>query len=158
MEQPTPRIYVDTSVFGGVFDPEFERASRELFDQIAEGRFRIVTSAVVEGEVSPAPERVRELFDAVLPLAEVVPLTTAVRELAAAFLAAGILDESSEIDALHDALATVHGCAVLVSWDFRHLVNYWRIPRFLAVMAERGYQPIGIHSPLELIQYDDEES
>ena len=31
---PPLRVYADTSVFGGVFDEEFEDASRAFFDQI----------------------------------------------------------------------------------------------------------------------------
>jgi len=31
---PAIRIYADTSVYGGCFDPEFEEASRAFFDQV----------------------------------------------------------------------------------------------------------------------------
>lgn len=41
------RVYVDTSVFGGVFDGEFQRASQDFFDQIKNGQFILITSAVV---------------------------------------------------------------------------------------------------------------
>jgi len=35
------RVYVDTSVFGGVFDTEFQRASQDFFDQIKNGQFTL---------------------------------------------------------------------------------------------------------------------
>jgi hypothetical protein len=54
------------------------------------------------------------------------------------------------------ALATVHGCRLLLSWDFRHLVHFERAPQYNRVNVEHGYPPIGIHSPLEVIQLDDE--
>lgn len=38
------RVYADTSVFGGVFDQEFEIASRVFFEQVKQGLFRLVTS------------------------------------------------------------------------------------------------------------------
>jgi len=53
MTMPPIRVYVDTSVFGGVFDVEFEEASREFFAQVVEGRFRLVASAVVDREIRP---------------------------------------------------------------------------------------------------------
>jgi hypothetical protein len=37
------RIYVDTSVFGGVFDSEFSLPSQRLFEEIETGRFILVT-------------------------------------------------------------------------------------------------------------------
>ncbi len=48
------RTYIDTSVFGGVFDEEFESPSKTFFDQIKAGQFILVTSAVVQEELDPA--------------------------------------------------------------------------------------------------------
>jgi hypothetical protein len=93
---------------------------------------------------------------AVLPLAEVVPMNAAVESLAGAYIAAGIVTADPIEDATHVALATVHGCRLLLSWDFRHLVHFERAPQYNRVNMEQGYQPIGIHSPLEVIQVDHE--
>ena len=41
------RVYADTSVFGGVFDEEFEAPSVAFFQQVREHRFQLVTSPVV---------------------------------------------------------------------------------------------------------------
>ena len=32
------RVYADTSVFGGVLDPEFSAPSKKFFDEVAAGR------------------------------------------------------------------------------------------------------------------------
>jgi len=37
VSKPIPRIYADTSVFGGAFDDEFSEASLRLFDAIRMG-------------------------------------------------------------------------------------------------------------------------
>ncbi len=42
------RIYLDTSGFGGVFDKEFKKPSKALFEQIESGLCTLVTSAVVQ--------------------------------------------------------------------------------------------------------------
>jgi len=61
-------VYVDTSVFGGAFDPEFERASRAFFDRVRQGAFEAAISAVVLDELKRAPEPVRALFEELEPL------------------------------------------------------------------------------------------
>ena len=54
------------------------------------------------------------------------------------------------MDALHVAVATVAGCRVIVSWNFKHLVNFRRIPLYNGVNLTHGYAPIAIHCPLEV--------
>lgn len=56
-------------------------------------------------------------------------------------------------DALHVAIATVADCDVIVSWNFKHIVNFQKIPMFNAVNVLNGYKPIAIHSPVEVINY-----
>ncbi len=41
------RVYADTSVFGGMFDEEFETASKVLFEAVKKGAFKLVTSELV---------------------------------------------------------------------------------------------------------------
>jgi len=55
------RIYLDTSVFGGYFEPEFELWTKILFDKIRKGEFRIIFSRLTDIELQPAPERVKQL-------------------------------------------------------------------------------------------------
>jgi predicted nucleic acid-binding protein len=68
------RVYVDTSVFGGVFDDEFQRASQDFFDQVKNGQFDLVTSAVVQEEIAPAPQEVKDFFGNMLLYAEIVDI------------------------------------------------------------------------------------
>ena len=149
------KIYADTSVFGGVFDEEFSGPSRELFAEIEAGRFQLVVSAIIQSEIAAAPDEVRQLFERQLPssvIAEVSRKSIALRD---AYLAAGILTEKSSNDATHVALATTSDCALIVSWNFKHIVHFQRIPKFNAVNALHGYHPIGIYSPSQVIDYDD---
>lgn len=64
------KVHVDTSAFGGVFDSEFERASKTFFDQVREGRFSLVISPMVENEIALAPENVKAFFDETLAYTE----------------------------------------------------------------------------------------
>lgn len=45
------RVYVDTSIIGGKFDSEFQKASIKFFDQVKEGKFQLVISTLVQEEI-----------------------------------------------------------------------------------------------------------
>ena len=151
-----PRVYADTSVFGGVFDEEFRAPSRAFFEQVRLGRFALVTSALVRREVLAAPQNVQEHFTEFLHIAEVLGISDEAVELQGAYVSAGIVTERSLADALHVALATAAGCALIVSWNFRHIVNFQRIRMYNAINTLQGYGNIAIFSPLEVIADEDE--
>jgi hypothetical protein len=68
----------------------------------------------------------------------------------------GIVTPRASADALHVAQVTVTGCALIVSWNFRHIVHFQRIPQYNAVNTLRGYGNIAIHSPQEVTGDEDE--
>lgn len=72
-------------------------------------------------------------------------------ELAEAYLAHGIVGPGSRSDALHVALATIGRVDVMVSWNFKHIVNLNRIRLFNAVNLEQGYGLIEIRTPMEVL-------
>jgi len=148
------RIYVDTSVFGGVFDSEFEKPSQEFFDQVETKIFALVTSAVVREEIEFAPQRVKNFFNRMLPDAEIVNITKEALKLRQAYLNADIVTAKYGNDALHVALATISNCEIIVSWNFRHIVHSEKIPLYNAVNILQGYNQIQIFSPLEVIKYE----
>ena len=150
------RVYADTSVFGGVFDDEFERPSKAFFERAGKGEIRLVTSALVARELTPAPEQVREYYEAASRLAQHVPISEACLRLRDAYVQAGIVKPSSAADALHVALATVHGCPVLVSWNCRHIVHFQKIPKYNAINRLHKFGDLSIHTPLEIIGDEDD--
>jgi predicted nucleic acid-binding protein len=153
----TFRVYADTSVFGGVYDDEFKQPSLTFFEQVKSGQFVLVTSAVVQDEMVAAPPTVRRFFEEMLGLAEVTDITVSALELRDAYLQAKIVTPKYSDDALHVALATVAGCALIVSWNFQHIVHFQKIPLDNAINTLQGYAPIAIYSPREVIHYEDEE-
>jgi len=54
-------------------------------------------------------------------------------------------------------LATVSGCDLIVSWNFKHIVHFQKIPFFNAVNTLNGYHSLMIYSPLEVIEDEDKE-
>jgi predicted nucleic acid-binding protein len=157
MEMRPIRTYVETSVFGGVFDDEFARPSAAFFEAVREGRFQAVVSPLVETEIASAPENVQDFYDEMLRLAEATELSDEAVQLQRAYLSTGIVGPRRAPDALHVALATVANCAMIVSWNFKHIVNFQKIPLYNAVNASHGYNPIAIYSPLEVVEREEEE-
>lgn len=150
-------VYADTSVYGGVNDEEFAAPSLRFFERVREGRFKLALSGVVLAELRAAPQSVQSLADEMLSTAEVVGVSQAALELQQAYLDACIVTPKSADDALHVALTTVSRCVMIVSWNFRHIVHYQKIPLYNAVNALHGHRPIEIHSPSEVIEDEDQD-
>jgi predicted nucleic acid-binding protein len=152
----TLRVYADTSVFGGVFDEEFEAASSTFFQQVRAGQFQLVISPVIQAEIEAAPQMVRSFFDEMLAIAELIDVSEQALQLRNAYIEAGIVTPKSATDALHVALATIAGCSLIVSWNFKHIVRFDKVPLYRAVNVLNGYTEIGIFSPLEVISYEED--
>jgi len=60
------------------------------------------------------------------------------------------------VDAQHIAIATISRVEVLVSWNFRHIVNLPRIRGYNAVNLRGGYPLLEIRTPQEVIRYEEE--
>jgi predicted nucleic acid-binding protein len=151
------RIYLDTSVIGGCFDPEFTSWSRGLMTDFRLGTYRPVVSEVVAAEIADAPEPVQRQYAEVLALeAEVLTVDEAVLSLAATYQERRIVSPKYGDDAVHIALATVAEVDLLVSWNFRHIVHYEKIRLFNAVNLERGYKPLQIYSPREVTHHGED--
>ena len=73
------------------------------------------------------------------------------------YLHAGIVPDSARTDALHVALATTSDCRAIVSWNFKHIVHFDKIPLYNAVNRVNGYREIAIHTPQEVIRYEDQD-
>lgn len=63
----------------------------------------------------------------------------------------GVLPAKMRVDAQHIAIATVGRVDVLVSWNFKHIVNLRRIHGYNSVNLRRGYPMIEIRTPREVL-------
>lgn len=152
---PPLRIYLDTSVLGGAFDPEFKDDTNTLLKEVRAGRVLPVVSEQVDLELLQARLFVRALLDELREAgAEDVRLSREARTLAEAYIDARVVSEKYLADALHIALATLAKVDVLVSWNFRHMVNLQRIRGFNGVNLIRGYGTLEIRSPKEVLEHD----
>ena len=144
-------LYLDTSVIGGYFDPEFMGDTRALWRLMEAGRFHFVSSQLVLQEISGAPERVQELMRDTFVSEHVLARTPEAEELARAYLAQRVVPPDYDDDARHVAICTVARIDHLVSWNFQHLANVRREAGFNAVNVLQGYPPVRIVAPTFLI-------
>ena len=146
------RIYTDTSVVGGCEDEEFAEHSIRLMEGFISGDLVLVLSSLTVQELAAAPTEVRRRLASV-PEAhiETLQLDAQANELAEAYVAAGVLAATMRADAQHIAMATIGRVDVLVSWNFKHIVNLQRIHGYNSVNLRRGYPMIEIRTPREVL-------
>ncbi|MDN4165445.1 type II toxin-antitoxin system VapC family toxin [Cytophagales bacterium LB-30] len=150
-------LYVDTSVLGGYFDIEFAKETQKLFDNLSESKYDIMYSSVTEDELLYAPEPVQELLNQIpQKLKRRVELTEEAVQLADTYIKEKVVGKTSREDCFHIALATIHKADVLVSWNFKHIVNIFRIRGYNAVNLKLGYAQIDIRSPKDIIDNEEE--
>lgn len=150
------RIYIDTSVLGGYFDKEFDTATQKLFKEVQKEEYKIVISNITEGELLNAPERVRTLLNDLQINYEVLTLTDDAVSLALEYIKENVVGQTSYNDCLHIAMATIFRLDLLVSWNFKHIVNIKRIRGYNGINIKNGYPSIEIRSPKDLIDYENE--
>lgn len=148
------RIYLDTSVFGGYFDTEFEHDSRKLFAFISAEQVSLIVSDLTSSEIERAPIQVRRLLKNMQSLGvERVAITEEAVQLQEAYLRAAILGRRWQDDALHIALATIARVDALVSWSFKHMLDPRRMRGFNSVNLSQGFGLVTIVSPTDLVGY-----
>jgi hypothetical protein len=118
----------------------------------------VVTSLVAAEELTDAPDRVRELFNTSFEPEAVLDITAEMDVLAAEYVGHGVVTPKYEDDARHVAACTVSRIDFLVSWNFRHLVNVQREAGFNGVNLLKGYPPVRIVNPLEIIYGNQDQS
>ncbi|RPH33518.1 MAG: PIN domain protein [Bacteroidales bacterium] len=149
------RVYIDTSVVGGYFDEEFEDVTKLFFDRVFKKDFLVYFSEVSEAELSLAPDFVKDLKSKIpIDCYRFLELDDESRELAETYINEKVLGKASLDDAFHIAVATVNRLDVLVSWNFKHIVNYDKIKLFNSINLRLGYPLIEIRSPKEFVRYE----
>ena len=149
------KIYVDTSVIGGMYDEEFEEYSNLFFQEVIKSHAQVVISSVLKQELEGAPAKVRE-FVGELPSESVIhiDLTAEAITLGMHYIEEEVVGPTSEADCFHIALATIHRCDLLVSWNFKHIVNVVRIRGYNGVNLINGYPTLEIRNPREAFDYE----
>jgi len=147
------KIYLDSSIPSRYHDyvrPQEQRIT-QLWWKNELPSFDVVISEVTskELEATPDEEKQKKLLGLVKGI-PVVDVTDEAEALSKKYLEADVIPDEYEDDALHIAVATINNVDILVSWNFRHLVNEETRTKVNAINLLNGYREIKIDSPLEL--------
>ena len=126
--------------------------SRQLFDEFKTGKKIAVISDITLDELENARQEVRDLVKLIPEEAkEYVFNDEEAEDLADAYLKEGAITKKFHEDALHIAIATINKVDVLVSWNFKHIVNLDRIKKYNGVNLKHGYSILEIRNPREIL-------
>ena len=104
-----------------------------------------------------APEFVKKLLIGIPQKSiERVKLSKLAVILADKYIAAKVVGKTSRADCQHIAIATISNADVLVSWNFKHIVNLERIRGYSGINYQNGFKMIEIRTPKELRSYGNE--
>ncbi len=157
-------IYVETSI------PSYlaARPSRDVraaaWQQItnqwweeARSNYDLFTSELVIVEAAAGnPEAADRRLETLQGIAE-LSINEEVKELADQFISKGGFPPGAEADALHVAVAAVHGMEYLLTWNFRHIDNAAKKPIIRSICIAAGYSCPEICTPMELLQEDEDD-
>ncbi len=154
-------VYIETSVWSFAFAedvPDYRADTLTFFELCKKRIFEPYVSNAVLREIQFADmqlrKRLEELIRSVKPV--LLPSLPEEDSLSQSFIRERVVPPSKPEDARHVAIAIVHGRDVLVSWNFRHIVNIRREEGFNAVALLEGYHhPLRIISPKDLIYCDE---
>jgi hypothetical protein len=155
-----PTVYVETSIISylvGWLHPrnpvvagnqiltrEWWKNRRHDFDLFASG---VVIDEALKGDVDRASERLE-----LITHLTILTVTPAARGLAALLLRETHLPGKADLDALHIAIAAIHGMEYLLTWNCRHIANANILPDVYNVCRASGYEAPLVCTPQELIE------
>lgn len=157
-----PTVYIETTVPSYLVawrSPELVMAANQeatrSWWETSRPNFDLFISEIVVMEASGGDEEAAARRLAALQDLPELDVSEAVEAFAERLLAGAAVPEKSETDALHIAVATVHGIDYLLTWNCKHIANAAMRPRIEAICRAAGYDPPIICTPLELMEEEE---
>lgn len=151
------KIYLDTSVISlldALDAPEKQNDTRKLWEDIKADIYDIVLSNVTLDELDKCVEPKQSVLYDYLSQIQYAHVTVddEILQVAEKFIDFGILRQKSFDDCQHITAAIVTACDVIVSWNFKHIVNHKTIDGVKIISTLTGYRDLAIYTPTMLIQ------
>jgi predicted nucleic acid-binding protein len=129
-------LYLDTSVWSFYYAndaPEKKEITREFFDKI--NNYEIYTSDVVIKEIINAKEGKRNLLQTLINKYDPknLNINNEIERMADIYVDKGIIPKNKKDDAIHIACCVYYQIDMLLSWNYKHLVNVYKKQRVIAV-------------------------
>jgi predicted nucleic acid-binding protein len=158
-----PTVYLETTVISYATS----RASRDLLvaarQQITQEWFacgaqayQLFVSQIVVREASSGDEEAARARIALLEGLPLLAVTDAVGSLAEKLVGIGAIPTKATEDALHIAVAAVHGVDFLLTWNCKHIANAAMRQAIERICRDADYEPPVICTPEELTSDDED--
>lgn len=159
MDNHKLKVYLDTSVISYLKQddaPEKTKITNALWDKFKIGMFDIYISDITMLEIEECPLNKRlYLFDRINEIEyTLLKLDNTCSDLSKEIISLGILKEKSIDDSYHIAIALKNECQVIISWNFKHLVNIKTIDGVRAIANIKNYRNINIVTPETLLNME----
>ncbi|MCL2434485.1 MAG: PIN domain nuclease [Clostridia bacterium] len=146
------KVYLDTSVISHLDapdKPDWMEDTLRLWKHIQAGEYDLVLSEVVFEELAKCDEQKKRYLATMLQQVQYRRVTTDKEtvELAGKFVDFGILNEKCLNDRRHIAAALLAGCDIIVSWNFKHIVNAKTIVGTRLITTSEGFKDVIICTP-----------
>jgi predicted nucleic acid-binding protein len=153
-----PSVYIETTIISflaarpsrDLVVAAKQRTTRDWWD-LRRDRFDLYGSQFVVNEAADGDEEAAERRMQQLTGIPLLAVNEEVADLAEALVSEGVLPEKAATDAVHIALAAVHGIEFLLTWNCTHLANAQLIEAVDGLILSRGYEPPIICTPDELM-------
>ena len=154
------KVYLDTSVISYLDQqdaPEKTQDTREVWKHVKAGRYDIYISDIVIRELNDCKGEKKDILFSYLSEIEYSLVTTddKTTKLAKKFIDNGILKKKSFDDCQHIAAAILSDCDIIVSWNFKHIVNVKTIRGIKVITTVEGYKDLLIYPPTALLNEEE---
>lgn len=154
-----PKVYIETTVISYLA----ARPSRDLIVaghqqithewwQAARPHFTTVSSQLVAREAGAGDAEAAAARLAFFSGLTLLEITEEALTLAQRLLQSKAIPPEFPEDALHVAVAVVHGIEYLLTWNYKHLANAGMRSKIEATCRELGYEAVIICTPEELME------
>lgn len=155
------RIYLDTSIISYLDQqdmPERMKETQKVWEILKSNKFQVIISDLVFSEIGECNEKKRQILLTYLNELnyEEYEASAEADELARMIINEGILKSKSIDDATHIAIAILANANMILSWNFKHLVNYNTINGVRQICFKKNFNRIiDICSPYVLLENEE---
>lgn len=157
-----PSVYLETTIVGHIagrlhpdpFVAARQQITRDWWLNEAPRFESFISQLVLEECAHGDPTAAAERLEVIKEL-DLLEATDEVDDLADALISGKAVPASEPRDALHIAIAAVHGVDYLLTWNCKHIANATLRARIEKACRDAGYEPPVICTPEELVELDD---
>ena len=131
----------------------------KVWDILKTGQYDILISDLVLAELNECKEPKRSILKKYLSQINYkrVKISKENEELANEIVEQGILNKKSFDDCLHIASAILSDCNIILSWNFKHMVNVNTINGIRRITFAKRFNSIDIYAPYVILNEKEEE-